>query len=328
MEYTRFSVYVLALFSLFATGSFGEDVCFDEECLPTVVKHLEGARKRHDAAVFDINQPEIIEAIKNGHWRGVKQRILTDSRQAGGKYSRVLDLYLLGVNIRLNSRKSLQHNKFSIVDGKESVAGSFNWTNGASRRNSEDLTRTRKGLFSWGANGVVDEYQDKFEEKWEANSQEKSDKKFEARIEKNREALLGRWKQWIVDTLDYESIWGRHASAKVASAINMVNKLKYSPPRVIRGLQKVARGKFAKDVRAEALRALGSSGTTSLGAHRTIAELARYGPRPVREAAKEAMEQLGPRFRINPETYWSGALGSIRRVRARCGQAWRLLSPW
>jgi phosphatidylserine/phosphatidylglycerophosphate/cardiolipin synthase-like enzyme len=47
-------------------------------------------------------------------------------------------LQAVGVSVSTGSR-SLNHNKFAVVDGRWVITGSFNWTTSAERRNHENL---------------------------------------------------------------------------------------------------------------------------------------------------------------------------------------------
>lgn len=44
----------------------------------------------------------------------------------------------LHTNVRLNKKTKIEHNKFAVFDNKSVVTGSYNWTNPASKSNSEN----------------------------------------------------------------------------------------------------------------------------------------------------------------------------------------------
>lgn len=88
---------------------------------------------------------------------------------SGQKSSKTIDMYQAGLNIKVNSAHKLEHNKFAVFDGNKVVTGSYNWTNSATDKNSENC------LFILEQNQVVIDYHNRFNELWQENKQEKSD---------------------------------------------------------------------------------------------------------------------------------------------------------
>ena len=136
------------------------------------MKFIETSEHSIDVAVYSINNDAIVKALKKAHKRGVKIRILTDKLQAAGKSSKVKELYLSGINIRINSQHKIEHNKFAIYDNKIASTGSYNWTNPASDKNSENC------LFLIHNKKAIKEYQVRFEYLWKINTKKKSDRWF------------------------------------------------------------------------------------------------------------------------------------------------------
>ena len=108
-----------------------------KECENTIISLIKHSEKI-DIVVFDINNNNIVEALQKAEKQGKKIRILTDKRQAATNASKVIDLYKAGINIRVNSKNKIEHNKFAVFDNKYVITGSYNWTNPASERNSEN----------------------------------------------------------------------------------------------------------------------------------------------------------------------------------------------
>lgn len=144
-------------------------------CETNIVDLINKSNHTINIAVYSINNTNIIKAIKNAYDRGVKIRILTDKVQAGSKYSRVVDLYNYGVNIRVHSKFKIEHNKFAIFDSRQIVSGSYNWTNSATYKNSENcvfLVNKR----------IVNKYGRRFNYLWKSNTKIESDRWFEQMI--------------------------------------------------------------------------------------------------------------------------------------------------
>lgn len=151
------------------------DVAFSPslDCEQKLVKLIDESQDYIDVAVYAINNTPIMQALKNAHKRKVNIRILTDKLQASGKSSGVRDLYDFGIEIKVHSKNKLEHNKFAIFDGKVVFTGSFNWTNAATHKNSENC------LFLHQEPEVVQKYQSRFNELWQMNSPQKSTLWFE-----------------------------------------------------------------------------------------------------------------------------------------------------
>lgn len=150
------------------------------KCENSIIKLIDESKQRIDAAVYAINNKDIVEALKKAHKRGVKIRILTDRLQASQKKSKVRELYNAGINIRVHSKNKIEHNKFSVFDGKVASSGSYNWTEPATTKNSENC------VFFIKNKKVVKEYQDRFNYLWQINTKKKSD----AWFKKNRKERL------------------------------------------------------------------------------------------------------------------------------------------
>lgn len=129
-----------------------------------------------DIVVYSINNIKLVEAIERAYERGVKVRVLTDRLQASGKHSLVTRLYKKGINIRVHSVNKIEHNKFAVYDGKKASTGSYNWTQPASRKNSENC------LFITSNKEVIEDYQNRFNYLWAINKKSKSDAWFNKKL--------------------------------------------------------------------------------------------------------------------------------------------------
>ncbi len=170
---------VLGLCLLFSTSTEAAEIMVaftpSENCENQIVQLINSSQKSIDAAVYAINNSKIVAALKSAHDRRVNLRILTDKLQAAQKSSAVQELFQYGVNIKVNSRYKIEHNKFAVFDNRVLVTGSYNWTNAASRKNSENC------LFIRQNKNVIKKYRQRFDELWQANAQNKSDNWLKAR---------------------------------------------------------------------------------------------------------------------------------------------------
>ena len=143
-----------------------------KECEEQIVKSISKTKNSLDIAIYSITNEAITEAIIEAHKKGIKVRVLTDYVQARGKYSKALHLKENGVNIRLNSKNKIEHNKFTIFDQKVVETGSYNYTYNATNNNSENCHFLRQKT-------DVQKYQRRFNWLWKENSAEKSEERFE-----------------------------------------------------------------------------------------------------------------------------------------------------
>ena len=171
--YGKDIVYCAVVFKHFCKGRGGE-VHFSpsKKCENALVERINATEKNIDVAVYSINNKSIVNALKQAHDRGIQIRILTDRLQAAGQSSSVRELRDYGLDIRVHSKNKIEHNKFAIFDGKKASTGSFNWTNPAADKNSENC------VFFSDDDKVVNTYQDRFNYLWQINTAEKSEEWF------------------------------------------------------------------------------------------------------------------------------------------------------
>lgn len=151
------------------------------DCETQVIQLIDNAQKTIDVAIYTLTSAPIVGALENAHARGIQVRILTDKLQAANKYAKAIALYQKGLNIRVHTKHRIEHNKFMVVDGQKMITGSYNWTDSATWKNSENC------LVLWEEPETINRYQKRFEYLWELNTRQKSDQWF-----KNKRADLGK----------------------------------------------------------------------------------------------------------------------------------------
>ena len=105
-----------------------------------IIKTINNSTYSIDLAIFDLTSNDIASSLEKVQKRGVKIRIIADSRQAKGSHSVIQSLLDEGFNIRIRHGRGrgIMHNKFAIFDGKLMVTGSYNWTESAEHYNYEN----------------------------------------------------------------------------------------------------------------------------------------------------------------------------------------------
>ncbi len=119
------------------------DVCFTpkQSCLPKVIKAIDNAKSSIVLLGYSFTSKPITQALIKAKNRGVKVRMILDHSQRSQKYSmQVIDLLLTEkIPIRFDHSVKIAHNKIIVLDGKQTVTGSYNWTHSAEFKNAENL---------------------------------------------------------------------------------------------------------------------------------------------------------------------------------------------
>ncbi len=126
-----------------------------------IVSAINETKETLDIAIFDFTASEIQAALEQAKKKGVKIRIIADSRQAKGSHSVVEAMKQEGFDIKIThgKQRGIMHNKFAVFDGRIVVTGSYNWTSNAENYNYENaifLTDPK----------VIKTYQNEFSEIW------------------------------------------------------------------------------------------------------------------------------------------------------------------
>ena len=94
------------------------------------------------AVVYKCDEPSLLKALKGAVERGVSVRLLSDAGKSRDKQSLVRAAAKAGVDVRVwPAKRGKMHAKFVLLDGREALAGSYNWTDSAARENLEIVIR-------------------------------------------------------------------------------------------------------------------------------------------------------------------------------------------
>ena len=115
-----------------------------ENPIETTRKAIDAAEVSLRAVLYKFDEPSLLPALMSAIERGVDVRLLVDSAQAGGfdegEGSLVESARAAGAAVRYwDSARGKLHAKFSVLDGRRALAGSYNWTRSARRSNVELL---------------------------------------------------------------------------------------------------------------------------------------------------------------------------------------------
>ncbi len=138
------------------------EACFspDQNCDEKLKKFILSAKESIDIAIFEINDPKIIDAIIDQAFK-VKVRLVVYRKLSRTSPEAIEKFKKNKMFVRVGKQKGIMHNKFTIVDGKRLETGSFNYTNGAANSNQENQIYL-------STPGIVEQYKDRFQKMWES----------------------------------------------------------------------------------------------------------------------------------------------------------------
>ncbi len=120
-------------------------VCFSPDykncsCEKNAIELLDSAQHKIDIAMYAVNNIGITEAILSAVKRGVLVRAVYDRSQAKASEKSLNQLKEAGIECYYNHKFKIEHNKFIVIDNKFVMNGSFNFTETAEHKNSENCT--------------------------------------------------------------------------------------------------------------------------------------------------------------------------------------------
>lgn len=120
--------------------------------LELVLKSINSAQNTICMATYSFTSKPVATALLKAKSRGVDIRIVSDEKSNSGKYTATRFLANQGLNVRLNGKYAIMHNKFIVIDHKTVETGSFNYSESAFKRNAENV------LVIWDNTDVAKKY--------------------------------------------------------------------------------------------------------------------------------------------------------------------------
>ena len=108
-------------------------------CASVIASHISKAQESIYVQAYGFTSGEIAKALINAHNQGVKVRVLLDKSNIGAKHSKMRDLREAGIEVDIDGILGIAHNKTIIIDRREVITGSFNFTTSADTRNAENV---------------------------------------------------------------------------------------------------------------------------------------------------------------------------------------------
>lgn len=141
------------LFILFLIGAFQSspaltqiETLFSPEVnlKEKLLEEMESTTSTLDVAIHEITSLEMAQALVKARQRGVKVRVIVDSKQAKMRTSKITYLIQQGILIKVlgGKEKGAMNLRFAIFDEKRVLMGSFDWSDDSLRWNYENIFMT------------------------------------------------------------------------------------------------------------------------------------------------------------------------------------------
>ncbi len=140
MRTTAFLAAALGLLPLCAMAA-PVDVCFvpAERCDVRIADEIAAARSSIRLQAYGFNSKVILPALVAAKRRGVDIAVILDRSDERGAHIGIAEMQAAGVPIWIDTPPGIAHMKAIVIDQRQVIAGSLNFTNSAQRRNVEDV---------------------------------------------------------------------------------------------------------------------------------------------------------------------------------------------
>jgi len=108
------------------------------DCTEAIVQQVDGAAQEVLVQAYGFTSRPIASALQRAQQRGVKVRAICDRTAAGQKGCVADELAKVGVDLRIDGAHPIAHNKVMVIDRRQVVTGSFNFSDRA-ERNAENV---------------------------------------------------------------------------------------------------------------------------------------------------------------------------------------------
>jgi len=115
------------------------EVCFSPggNCASRIVYWLGRANTSVHVLIYSFTLDDVAQALIQAKNRGVDVKVVMDEENfTGTEYPTLRNA---GIDVRIDYRSNLMHNKVAILDSRIVITGSFNWSAAANDRNRENL---------------------------------------------------------------------------------------------------------------------------------------------------------------------------------------------
>ena len=142
----KISKIILLLCLFFPLLCFGEtadvNVCFTpgERCDLRLIETIGSAKSMIEVQAYQLTSKPIQNALVRAYQRGIKVEVILDKSQLHGRgYPPAIYFHNMHVPTWIDTKPAIAHNKVMIIDEKEVITGSYNYSRAAQYRNAENM---------------------------------------------------------------------------------------------------------------------------------------------------------------------------------------------
>jgi phosphatidylserine/phosphatidylglycerophosphate/cardiolipin synthase-like enzyme len=116
-------------------------VCFTpgQNCTTKITNVIDAAKQSIFVQAYSFTSEPIAAHLVAAKKRGVKVNVILDKSQKTQRYSASRFLVNQHIPCWIDYKPAIAHNKIMIIDEKEVITGSFNFTKAAQNKNAENL---------------------------------------------------------------------------------------------------------------------------------------------------------------------------------------------
>jgi hypothetical protein len=120
-------------------------VAFNADCEKLLIQQIDRAEKDVIVAIYNITRRNITGALVRAVQRGVNVRLKYEAKSHSDseKMTDTIDFLegkgIVCTSIKMADKEGIMHDKFTVIDRKRVLTGSFNYTSSASTVNYENL---------------------------------------------------------------------------------------------------------------------------------------------------------------------------------------------
>src|SRR5665647_1534267 len=134
----------VALFALsVSSGVFSAELhaCFTpgEDCTIMIVHAIDDAKSELLVQAYGFTSAPIIQSVVRAKERGVNVRVILDKINEQKRYTAATYLKNHGIAPMIDFQPAIAHNKVIVIDRRNVITGSFNFTTAAQKRNAENV---------------------------------------------------------------------------------------------------------------------------------------------------------------------------------------------
>lgn len=107
-------------------------------CQDLLISAIDRTQSKLRVQAYSFTSAPIAAAIKRAKDRGVDVKVILDKSQVSQKYSGATYLRNAGIDVVIDTKPAIAHNKVMIFDDQAVFTGSFNFTKSAQERNAEN----------------------------------------------------------------------------------------------------------------------------------------------------------------------------------------------